>query len=110
MKTLTMEVEIAIDGRLHLDIFSGLPPGQAEVVLVMQPVLPVHGQIELTKQTEHNDDERSSISGVVNGVYNVAQLSRQEKMDRIAELLSSALQGVEWSEIKEGRRDDANRY
>ncbi|MCX6047723.1 MAG: hypothetical protein NT075_21705, partial [Chloroflexi bacterium] len=37
MKTLTMEVEIAIDGRLRLDIFSGLPPGQAEVVLVIQP-------------------------------------------------------------------------
>lgn len=38
MKTLTLETEIAPDGSLHLDIPAGLPPGKAEVVIVVQPL------------------------------------------------------------------------
>ncbi len=38
MKTLTLETEIGLDGSLHLDIPSDLPPGKAEVVIVIQPL------------------------------------------------------------------------
>ena len=39
MKTLTLETEIAPDGNIHLEIATGLPPGKAEVVVVVQPRL-----------------------------------------------------------------------
>ena len=39
MKTLTLETEIAPDGSLHLDVPTGLPPGKAEVMIVVQPLL-----------------------------------------------------------------------
>ena len=38
MKTMTLELEIAADGSLRLDVPFGLPPGRAEVVLVVQPL------------------------------------------------------------------------
>jgi len=38
MKTMTVRTEIGADGALHLDVPCDLPPGPAEVVLVVQPV------------------------------------------------------------------------
>lgn len=40
MKTLTVEAEIAPDGSLHLEVPCGLPPGKAEVVLVIHLLSP----------------------------------------------------------------------
>lgn len=38
MKTFTLEVDIASDGSLQVDIPAGLPPGKAELLLVVQPL------------------------------------------------------------------------
>jgi len=38
MKTLSLQAKIAADGCLHLHLPCGLPPGDAEVVVVVQPV------------------------------------------------------------------------
>jgi hypothetical protein len=37
MKTITTQGEIASDGKLLLELPTGLPPGPAEVVIVVQP-------------------------------------------------------------------------
>ena len=37
MKTMTVAAEIAPDGTLHLELPTGLPPGPADVVVVVQP-------------------------------------------------------------------------
>ena len=37
MKTLTMQTKIGADGCLHLHVACDLPPGDAEVVVVVQP-------------------------------------------------------------------------
>jgi hypothetical protein len=39
MKTLTLRTTISSDGTIHLQVPSDLPPGEAEVVLVVQPVV-----------------------------------------------------------------------
>ncbi len=43
MKTMTLKTEIGRDGKLHLDLLCDLPPGPAEVGVVVQPVSPVAG-------------------------------------------------------------------
>jgi hypothetical protein len=40
MKTLTLQVEIPADGKLHFDLATGLPPGPAKVVVIVQPSHP----------------------------------------------------------------------
>lgn len=37
MKTLSLRTTIAADGTINLHLPSGLPPGEAEVVIVVQP-------------------------------------------------------------------------
>jgi hypothetical protein len=39
MKTMTFTAQIASDGKLSLELPTGLPPGPAEVVVVIQPAL-----------------------------------------------------------------------
>jgi len=39
MKALTLQAKIAADGYLHLHIPCNLPPGDAEVVVVVQPLV-----------------------------------------------------------------------
>ncbi len=36
MKTITMQTEITPEGKLRLELQTGLPPGPAEVVVVLQ--------------------------------------------------------------------------
>jgi hypothetical protein len=38
MKALTLRTTIALDGTIDLHVPSDLPPGEAEVVIVVQPV------------------------------------------------------------------------
>ena len=38
MKALTLQAKIAADGCLHLNVPCNLPPGDAEVVVVVQPL------------------------------------------------------------------------
>ncbi|MGA7499103.1 MAG: hypothetical protein WBX00_20425 [Isosphaeraceae bacterium] len=38
MKTLSLQSKITADGCLHLHLPCGLPPGDAEVVVVVQPM------------------------------------------------------------------------
>jgi len=114
MKTLTLEAEIAADGRLRLDVPSGLPPGKAEIVLVIQPAPPLKQLNTVQKSIQQPEIEWANgdthpiadfISAPPLDLNSIAKLSHKEKMDRIGELLTFALQGVEWSEIEEGRRD-----
>ena len=37
MKTMTVDAQIAPDGTLRLELPTGLPPGPADVVVVVQP-------------------------------------------------------------------------
>ncbi len=37
MKTVTLQIMIGVDGHIHLDIASELPPGPAEVKLTIEP-------------------------------------------------------------------------
>ena len=37
MKTMTLQTEIGQDGMLRLEVPCGLPPGQADVVVIVQP-------------------------------------------------------------------------
>jgi hypothetical protein len=37
MKTMTAQAEIAADGKLRLEFATDLPPGPAEVIVVVQP-------------------------------------------------------------------------
>ena len=37
MKTMTAQAEIAADGKLRLELSTDLPPGPAEVIVVVQP-------------------------------------------------------------------------
>lgn len=114
MKTLTLEAEIASDGMLRLDVPSGLPPGKAEIVLVIQSV-PHLKQLNTIQESIQppeiewaNHDPRhvaDFISAPPLDLNSIVKLSHKEKMDRIGELLTLALQGVEWAEIEEGRRD-----
>ncbi len=112
MKTLTLEAEIASDGRLRLDVPSGLPPGKAEIVLVIQPashlkqlntVQEFIQQPEIEWANGDTDHVADFISVPPLDLNSIAKLSHKEKMDRIGELLTSALQGVEWAEIEEGK-------
>lgn len=43
MKALTTHAEISEDGTIRLELPSGLPPGPADVVLVIQPQAPPSG-------------------------------------------------------------------
>jgi hypothetical protein len=38
MKALTMQAKVGVDGSLHLHVPCGLPPGDAEVIVVVQPL------------------------------------------------------------------------
>lgn len=38
MKTINMKTQIGPDGTLHLDVPCQLPPGPAEVVVIVQPL------------------------------------------------------------------------
>lgn len=38
MKVLTLQAKIAADGYLHLHIPCNLPPGDAEVIVIVQPL------------------------------------------------------------------------
>lgn len=107
MKTLTVEVEIASDGTLHLDIPSGLPPGKAEVILVIQPVVLNNRFMDYLGQSERTGDIDAHLSDAdsTHDEELIAQMSQKEKAMRLAELLDFALEGVEWSEIEKGRRD-----
>ena len=41
MKTMTVQTEITADGKLRLELPIDLPPGAADVVVVVQPTTPV---------------------------------------------------------------------
>jgi hypothetical protein len=41
MKTMTVQTEITADGKLRIELPVDLPPGAAEVVIVVQPTTPV---------------------------------------------------------------------
>jgi hypothetical protein len=43
MKTIATQAEIASDGTLHLDLPTGLPPGPADVVVIVHPAPAVPG-------------------------------------------------------------------
>lgn len=38
MKTINMKTEIGPDGNIHLEVPCNLPPGPAEIVVVIQPL------------------------------------------------------------------------
>jgi hypothetical protein len=40
MRTITVRAKVDENGRLHLDVPAGLPPGPVEVVVVIQPEQP----------------------------------------------------------------------
>jgi hypothetical protein len=40
MKTITMQTQIAADGKLCFELSTDLPPGPAEVVVIVQPSAP----------------------------------------------------------------------
>lgn len=119
MKTLTVEAEITSDGKLRLDVPSGLPPGKADVVLVIQPTTLLK-QVDTTQKpirqpgTEQANGDTEHVADFISvmplDLNSIANLSHQEKMDRIGKLLTLALQGVEWAEIEEGRRDREFRH
>ena len=107
MKTLTLEAEITIDGSLHLDIpSSGLPPGKAEVVLVIQPPEQTNRFAKTGYEwlLDPNLDILPAPVTQANNAEPFSQLTRAERFQQMDELLEIALQGVAWAEIKEARR------
>ena len=40
MKTITMQTQIATDGKVRIELSTDLPPGPAEVVIILQPSEP----------------------------------------------------------------------
>jgi len=46
METIRLTTDVAEDGRIHIDAPTGLPPGPAEVVVVVQSVLGADEPIE----------------------------------------------------------------
>ena len=40
MKTITMQTQIAADGKLCFELATELPPGPADVVVIVQPSVP----------------------------------------------------------------------
>jgi hypothetical protein len=55
LKTVMLQTEIGLDGKLRLEVPTDLPPGPAEVVVVVEP-----------KQLPHKSDLRS-LSGMLAG-------------------------------------------
>ena len=80
-----------------------------EVVLVIQPKAS-SDQREVHQQTTELDSEKLlNYPASVNGNHYHDNANQAEKGKRMMALLASALEGVEWQEIEEGRVDDANR-
>jgi|LakMenEpi03Aug12_release.lakeMendotaPanAssembly.Ray.scaffolds.fasta_scaffold426317_3 hypothetical protein len=108
MQTITFETDVNQDGALNICIPSGLPPGKVEVVLVIQPKAS-SDQREVHQQTTELDREKLlNYPASVNGNHQ-DNATQAEKGKRMMALLATALEGVEWQEIEEGRVDDANR-
>lgn len=88
MQVMTLEAEVDAHGFVHLDLPVDLPPGRVEVEVKIQP-----------RRIHHK-----------NGTAKKTIRSQQELWAEFERLTRIAFQGVTWEEIKEGRRDDENRY
>ena len=109
MQTITFETDVNQDGALNICIPSGLPPGKVEVVLVIQPKAS-SDQREVHQQTTELDGEKLlNYPASAHGNHYDDNATQAEKGKRMMALLATALDGVEWQEIEEGRVDDANR-
>ncbi len=110
MQTLTTQTTIATDGSLHIDIpHSSLPPGEADVVLVVQPRANGTAQSEQVlreEQVVYKNDVSVNDSASSEAWRPGTPLSEadQEKMRQLGELFKH-LKGANWDEIHEGRAD-----
>lgn len=46
METIRLTTDIAEDGSVHIDAQTSLPPGRAEVVVVVNPTPPAEGTLD----------------------------------------------------------------
>jgi hypothetical protein len=107
MMTLTLDAEVTADGMLRLEAPIGLPAGQVEVVLVVQPKRQ-NGffTIDAASAEPATTQKADLTARIENGVHQSQdERLRQARFARILELLDKAFAGVEWAEIEEGRQD-----
>jgi hypothetical protein len=109
MKTLTLEAEVSADGVLRLEAPVGLPPGRVEVVLVVQPKNNgLYKVREIAPRNKVQTDEPMPVSPYESSDSadrsTIAAMGNREKWDRLAKLMDTALAGISWAEIEEGRR------
>lgn len=89
MSIMALEAEVSTDGFVHLDLRVDLPPGLVDVVVKIQPRKNRRGQV---------------------GKLRKATKSQQELWAEFEKLTKITFQKMTWDEIKEGRREDENRY
>ena len=92
MKTLTLRTRISTDGTMNLHVPSGLPPGDAEVVVVVEPVV--------TGRSQHNPTFPSDRSVPTRDAAIGRPISRAEALEISRQVLENAererMEFAEW--------------
>lgn len=102
MKTLTLRTKIGTDGTMDLHVPSDLPPGDAEVVVVVGPVVTGRSHHSPTFPSDHGLPSRDAVIGRPISRAEALEISREvlerAERERIEFAEWEAQRGIQWEE------------